>query len=793
MNAAQQQQASVGVSIASNSFFLREDPGDFFIRGNQAGQRLLLGSAQSQAPMVTLDGADARVGGDVVTPALSVAGAGGVLSTFVAFAMTNPVQAGSSAYARVDAPVPATGANAGVPLNGDGLQTLAFASNAAAHVNVRAGAFVRNVGGSNAQFLGAVLPAASNAQDLGSQAAPFGTAYAGGAATQSFTVGGLAAGSVSSNDPAVVRLDSTVSILTNPLSNAPYANFNWAVKVDGTQNDRPFDVAVDRFGSVYMTGIVERSGTPVATNSGGSNSYTFPYDATTTGAFLVKYASNGAFQWALHETTVISSAGFGYAGMNHGTLMRTIAVSQDGSNVYFGNNITQASSVFQTAAGSNSHLGFVAPDLAAGTIIGATGSGFVRFCKSLDGGWNQFLTGLAVDSSNNPIAVGVTRENFTIDSIVVTSLTPTISGHGYLLKMNSNGTATWAATIRPFSNTTAFSVPLHVAVDAQDNIYVCGQTSTSNAIVNAGQATSGWSVRNVGATQSIFLARFSPSGVAEWVSTIDSTAGADSAFSMVCSGSNITICGQASSNARLYGPSNVGGFSMPNTMMGMIVARYGTDGVPQWAVYGQAPGWATANTVTVDATGNTYVGGQFNGGYLELYDHNGQVSDVITRLPAASGAAAVMFKISPEGRPLYSTITDTLGSTSDTVRGIGVDNRGAIYLGCESSSGALNVFPDNYSASSTTATTFGGSGVMGAALLRFTEGTAPSLQTHRLLTDPASAGSLKYIFNASANPLRLVFRNATDTSNVVATPTYLGSNQVQPYISTGTQWTPLAL
>jgi hypothetical protein len=203
----------------------------------------------------------------------------------------------------------------------------------------------------------------------------------------------------------------------------------------------------------------------------------------------------------------------------------------------------------------------------------------------------------------------------------------------FLVKLNSaNGTRVWGT----YYGGSGVDRTYGCTTDASDNIYICGETVSTNGTVIATSGAHQPTLTAAGA----FLAKFNSTGVRQW-GTYYGDAGDIGTGLTIDNASNVIMCGYSIANSSListpgshqptYGGSNDG-----------FLVKFNSAGVRQWATYyggvfgdraltcafGSGGiylgGFADSNTGTVIATaGSHQSNGNTNNGFLAKFDNAG--------------------------------------------------------------------------------------------------------------------------------------------------------------------------
>jgi hypothetical protein len=225
--------------------------------------------------------------------------------------------------------------------------------------------------------------------------------------------------------------------------------------VGGGSNDGPYDVVVDAGGNVYVTGDTSSSNFPITAGV---------YDTSFNGmadAFVLKLNSDGS--------TLLYSTFVGSGGSENG---RAIALDTDGNTYVTGET---SSPGFPTTAGAYDTSYSGAWD---GFMFKLTSSGSALVYSTFIGGSSGDAgLSIALDSSNNTYITGQTTSS---DFPTTASAYDTLFNggtDGFVLKLNPAGTTPLIST---FIGGTSSEYRLEVAVDTIGNMYVSGDTSSSD-------------------------------------------------------------------------------------------------------------------------------------------------------------------------------------------------------------------------------------------------------------------------------------------------------------------------
>ncbi len=227
-----------------------------------------------------------------------------------------------------------------------------------------------------------------------------------------------------------------------------------------------------------------------------------------------------------------------------------------------------------------------------------------------------------------------------------TSTTTAADQQGRLVKLTglASGAPTnvFNATLSPTTgNTTAQST----VVDANGNVFTIG-TATGNFGNQLNQGT-----------QDVVLTKYDSAGNLQWSKLLGS-AGSASAYSLALDSSgNVVVAGSTTANLTTSGIGDGNADS--------FVAKYDTNGNQTWVTQIPTLVANSANSVSVDSSGNVYIGGQVTGTI-----GSGQTN--------AGGQDGYVAKLDSKGAIVYEQQIGTSGT--DSVAATAVASDGSLYV-----------------------------------------------------------------------------------------------------------------
>jgi len=239
----------------------------------------------------------------------------------------------------------------------------------------------------------------------------------------------------------------------------------YSTVLDGTGEG----IAVDSLGEAYVTGTTSSIDFPII---GGVGTHINSFENVME-VFLTKLNSSGSA--AIYSTWIGGGHGYGIAIDTSGNAY-VVGVADNGP-------FPTTPGAFQATDNSDSPLGFVSK-------VNNTGSAFV-YSTFLGGsnfsnyfGGNNYVKGIAVDSSGNAYVTGATSStNFPTTPGALQTTYGGGAGDAFVSELNSNGSALVYSTYLGGSSGDAAE---GIAIDSSGSVYVTGVTSSTNFPTTAG-------------------------------------------------------------------------------------------------------------------------------------------------------------------------------------------------------------------------------------------------------------------------------------------------------------------
>jgi hypothetical protein len=238
--------------------------------------------------------------------------------------------------------------------------------------------------------------------------------------------------------------------------------------------------------------------------------------------------------------------------------------------------------------------------LAVITFLSATSYAQVptwEWARSAGGTKSEIGRAIAVDRSGNSYLTGI----FDSPSITFGSYTLTNTGSSdiYIVKYDTHGNVLWAASAAGIG----LDAPRSIAVDASGNAYITGNFYSPTLTFGS------YTLTNSGVD--LFLAKYDSSGNVVWAKSAGGPAAEYVTSVAVDTFGNPYLTGYADNSVITFDTIN-----LVNT--GVFIVKYDFNGNALWA---RTAGGGTgtnydAESIAVDASGNAYIEGNYDGTML---------------------------------------------------------------------------------------------------------------------------------------------------------------------------------
>jgi hypothetical protein len=370
----------------------------------------------------------------------------------------------------------------------------------------------------------------------------------------------------------------------------PTGGLTWAKRAGGTGDDETLAIEIDAAGNSYITGYFEGSAT---FGFGEANQTVLTSSSGGSDIFVAKYNSSGALLWAKRAGGSGSGQGFGVRVGGSGNVYLT--GSFEGS-ITFG--FGEANQTSLTADGAFDM--FVARYNANGTFAWAKRAGGAGddegFGITLDGNTGtSYVTGYFEGSAT-----------FGSGEANQTALTSTGSNDMFVAKYNSNGSLAWAKR----AGGTGFVDGIGIARDGASNLYATG-TFSGAATFGSGEVNQ--TVLTAGSGFESFVAKYTSAGALVWAKQTSGTGFIEGFGIAVDAAGNSYVTGYFDGSAT-FGPAEPGSVALTSAGgFDLFVAKYNSNGSLAWAKQAGGTGFDVGSAIALDASGNSYTTGYFDG------------------------------------------------------------------------------------------------------------------------------------------------------------------------------------
>ncbi len=388
-------------------------------------------------------------------------------------------------------------------------------------------------------------------------------------------------------------------------------SLTWSTFLGDSGSDIVRGITVDTSGNIFVGGDSGATwGSPVRAYTSGSD------------GFVAKLDSNGTLTWntflggsgtdGAPAITIDTSGNIfvgGYSTATWGSPVRAYTSDYDGYAAKLDSNGTLTWNTFLGGSGTDFPYAitvdtsgniFVGGDSGAtwGSPVRAYTSGVDGFVAKLDSSgtltWNTFLGGSGTDSAA-AITIDTSGNIFVGGYSTATWGSPvqayTSGADSFVAKLDSTGALTWNTFLGGSGSDYLYAI----TVDTSGNIFVDGYSN----------ATWGSPVRAYTSGFDGFVAKIDSTGTLTW-NTFLGTSGNDFLYAItVDTSGNIFVSGQSNatwgSPVRSYTSGSDG-----------FVAKLDSSGTLTWNTFLGGSGTDSANAITIDTSGNIFVGGRSN-------------------------------------------------------------------------------------------------------------------------------------------------------------------------------------
>ncbi len=341
-------------------------------------------------------------------------------------------------------------------------------------------------------------------------------------------------------------------LIIDPTPERTWATYYGGEGTEFFNNDFATSLARDASGNIYICGSTS-SATNIAT--AGSHQAT----VGNIDAYLAKFNSSGVRQWATY---------YGGASTEYGN---SVAVDGSGSIIIGG--YSESNTAIATAGTHQTTLNGVAD----GFIVKFNTNGVRQWGTYYGGSDEEIITNVTA-SGTDIYFTGIT---YSPDGIATAGAHQTTYGgaaeqDAFVGRLNTSGVRQWGT----YYGGTGFDGLYCVAVDGSQNVYVTGESNSTNNIASAGaHQTTLFDIEDG------VLVRFNSSGVRQW-GTYCGGDGADIFISVATDATgNVYVTGATeSTNGIATAGSHQPALSLGGAFDG-VITKFNSSGVRQWGTY----------------------------------------------------------------------------------------------------------------------------------------------------------------------------------------------------------------
>lgn len=236
----------------------------------------------------------------------------------------------------------------------------------------------------------------------------------------------------------------------------------------------------------------------------------------------------------------------------------------------------------------------------------------LQWVKSISGNVSESISQITLDQAGNIYMIGTFGGTTDFDpSAGTASLTSAGQDDVFAAKYNANGEYQWAFRIGGSS----FDVGRGIVLDNTGNLYITGMFQGTN--IDFDPDTAVQNLNAVGSSSSMFVAKYSSSGVYQWAFRVGSSENGKyisvSGIVLNSVGDELIVAGEHRGVAD-YDPG-VGTVNLNESNGTIFIAKYKTNGS---YVLAKNFGATDARSLTLDSQNNIYICGNYNGNNVDF-------------------------------------------------------------------------------------------------------------------------------------------------------------------------------
>jgi hypothetical protein len=289
------------------------------------------------------------------------------------------------------------------------------------------------------------------------------------------------------------------------------------------------------------------------------------------------------------------------------------------------------------------------------------------WANSAGGNGNEYGFVAETDMAGNVLLSG----SFNSSTITFGAFTLVNAGDGhsdmFIVKYNTSGDVLWAKS----SGAIGIDIGNWACPDASGNVYEIGAFYDNT--ITFGSVTLTNNNINTYTTSDIFFVKYDANGNVLWAKGVGGTSNDRALCIDINSSGDVYITGDFYSPSMTFGTTTLTNTDNSGNTADFFLAKYDTNGNLLWAKSTGGTGDDSGNEVCADASGNTYIEGEFNSPTLIFgstsltnADNTGNTDD------------SFLVKYDADGNVIWAKSIS--GSASDDAVTIGIDTSGNAYV-----------------------------------------------------------------------------------------------------------------
>lgn len=298
--------------------------------------------------------------------------------------------------------------------------------------------------------------------------------------------------------------------------------------------------------------------------------------------------------------------------------------------------------------------------LLSGSLVAQ--SPILRWAKSGGGILNEYSQSLAVDGSGNSYVTGsFNSPTITFGSTILTKIGADSSYDAFVVKYDVSGNVVWGKDVGDIGDDFGYGI----AVDGSGNVYVTGSFGSPTITFGSTVLTNA----NTDDSFDMFIVKYDTGGNVLWARKAGGTGYDDGNAVAVDASGNSYVAGDFESPGIGFGPDTLRNADGAGFNYDIFIAKYDPNGNLVWVKGAGGTNYDYPTALTVDASGNSYATGFFKSSDL-VFDQD--------TLTTAGGFDMFAVKYNTNGNVVWAKRGGN--SANDFSYGITVDASGNSYV-----------------------------------------------------------------------------------------------------------------